>query len=111
MPGSGDPQLPHQERRSPERGARRRRLPGWVPAVLLLVVPLLVMAGCTLARNNDRSSSAENSPGFVTASGRGLVLNGEPTRLKAVNFSNFYHRNLNGAELPNSQHHAGDDFA
>lgn len=111
MPGSGDPQLPHQERRSPERGARRRRLPGWVPAVLLLVVPLLVMAGCTLARNNDRSSSAENSRGFVTASGRGLVLNGEPTRLKAVNFSNFYHRNLNGAELPNSQHHAGDDFA
>ncbi|MGO4120086.1 glycoside hydrolase family 5 protein [Arthrobacter sp. YAF16] len=86
-------------------------MPGWVPAVLLLVVPLLVMAGCTLARNNDRSSSAENSPGFVTASGRGLVLNGEPTRLKAVNFSNFYHRNLNGAELPNSQHHAGDDFA
>jgi endoglucanase len=110
MPGSGDPHLPHQERRSPERGARRR-LPGWVPAVLLLVIPLLVMAGSTLSRNNDSGSSAENSPDFVTASGRGLVLNGEPTRLKAVNFSNLYHRNLNGAELLISQHHAKDDFA
>ncbi|WP_346959831.1 cellulase family glycosylhydrolase [uncultured Arthrobacter sp.] len=110
MPGSGDPQVQH-EPRSPDRDARRRRWPGWVPAVLLLVVPLLVIAGCTLSRNNGSSPAAETGPDFVTASGRGLVLNGEPTRLKAVNFSNLYHRNLNGAELLTSQHHSEEDFA
>jgi len=111
MPGTGFSQVPHQERRSPDLGGRRRRLPGWVLALLVLLVPLLVMAGCTLSRNNDRGTSAENRADFVTASGRGLVLDGGPTRLKAVNFSNLYHRNMNGAELLTSQHHSKEDFA
>ena len=75
-------------------------MPGWLVAVLLLVVPLLVIGGCTLTRGSGDPSSAEQPPPeFVTAAGRGLVLEGQPTRLKAVNFSNHYHRDQDGAEL------------
>ena len=111
MPGSSHPPVQHQKRRRPWQAAIRRRVPGWVVAVLLLVVPLLVIGGCTLTRGSGNSSSAEDpAPEFVTAAGRGLVLKGEPTRLKAVNFSNFYHRDQDGAELLNSQHHSETDF-
>jgi endoglucanase len=99
----------HEERRGRNRPGRRR-LPGWLLAVLLLIVPLLVIAGCTLSRSNDARPPEENASAFVTAAGRGLALDGEPTRLKAVNFSNLYHRNLNGADLLSSQHHSEEDF-
>ncbi|WCI08493.1 hypothetical protein PJ267_19910 [Arthrobacter sp. OVS8] len=86
-------------------------MPGWLVAVLLLVVPLLVIGGCTLTRvSGDPSSAEQPPPEFVTAAGRGLVLEGQPTRLKAVNFSNHYHRDQDGAELLNSQHHSETDF-
>lgn len=44
--------------------------------------------------------------GFVRAEGRHLVLGDERVRLKAVNFSNFYHRHLTGADLRSSAHHS-----
>lgn len=72
----------------------------------------MIIAGFTLT-GRDEEESAVESPrrgGFVTAEGRGLVVDGEPTRLKAVNFSNLYHRNLKGDDLPNSQHHSETDF-
>ncbi|WP_445153726.1 glycoside hydrolase family 5 protein [Arthrobacter sp. Hor0625] len=107
MPGNGYP--PVQDR--PRFTGPRRRLPGWVLAVLLLGVPVLVIAGCTLTRGTGGPPEAAKADGFITAEGRGLVLDGAPVRLQAVNFSNFYHRNLNGAELLTSQHHAKEDFA
>ena len=110
MPGSSKPPAQRQERRGPWRAAIQRRSPGWLVAVLLLAVPLLVIAGCTLTRSIGIGPSAEQTPGFVTAAGRSLVVNGQPTRLKAVNFSNHYHRNQNGAELLKSQHHSETDF-
>jgi endoglucanase len=87
-----------------------RRRPWWLWTVLLVLVPLLVIAGCGLNGNEEGTSSAEApSPlRFVTAAGAGLVLGGEPTRLKAVNFSNLYH--LDGADLLSSQHHSEIDF-
>lgn len=111
MPGSSHPPEPRDIRRPPWRAAIRRRVPGWLVAVLLLVVPLLVIGGCTLTTGSGDPSSAEQPPPeFVTAAGRGLVLEGQPTRLKAVNFSNHYHRDQDGAELLNSQHHSETDF-
>lgn len=111
MPGNTYPPVQRQKQRSRRRSGRSR-LPGWLLAVLLLIVPLLVIAGCTVSRNSDsRPPAEEQTPEFITAAGRGLVLNGQPTRLKAVNFSNNYHRNLNGAELLRSQHHSEEDFA
>ena len=61
--------------------------------------------------SGDPSSAEQPPPEFVTAAGRGLVLEGQPTRLKAVNFSNNYHRDQDGAELLNSQHHSEADFS
>lgn len=85
--------------------------PRWLKAVLLLMVTLLV-AGCTLGGSDEEASLEQKPPReFVTADGRGLVVDGTPTRLKAVNFSNFYQRNLKGSELLSSQHHSEADFA
>ena len=110
MPGSSHPPVPHDMRRPSRRPAIRRRVPGWLLAVLLLV-PLLVIGGCTLTRGSGEPSSAEEPPSeFVAAAGRGLVLEGQTTRLKAVNFSNQYHRDQDGAELLSSQHHSETDF-
>lgn len=107
MPGNGYPAVPDR----PRFTGARRRLPGWLLAVLLLGIPVLVIAGCTLTRGAGGPPQADKTDGFITAEGRGLVLDGAPVRLQAVNFSNFYHRNLKGAELLASQHHAREDFA
>lgn len=87
-----------------------RPLP-WV-LLALMVIPLLVVTGCTLLQNDGKAVEAEKQPagGFVTAQGRQLVVDGETTRLKAVNFSNLYHRNLKGDDLPDSQHHSETDY-
>ncbi|RDV08076.1 hypothetical protein DXK94_20865 [Arthrobacter sp. RT-1] len=94
------------------RIAGRRKWPWWVGGALLVLVPALVIAGFTALGDKDDPPAAgpASFTGFVTASGRGLVLNGEPARLKAVNFSNLYHRNPKGTELLNSQHHSETDF-
>ena len=102
------------KRRSPGAAAALRRAPWWLLAVPLLVIPLLVIAGCTLGGNRDRDDGSANGKapaGFVEAAGRGLVIDGEPARLKAVNFSNSYHQKLDGSELMNSLHHSEADFA
>jgi endoglucanase len=94
------------------RAAGKRHLPWWIAAVLV-VVPALIIAGLTFSGIRNDKPTTELAPslnGFVKAAGRGLVLNGEPARLKAVNFSNLYHRNPKGTELLNSQHHSETDF-
>ncbi|RKO19849.1 hypothetical protein D7Z96_19915 [Pseudarthrobacter phenanthrenivorans] len=109
MPGDADRPREPEAPSGPRQAAGKRRLPLWLVPVLLLAVPLLVLAGFTLGGGNDGGQS--RLPGFVGAEGRELVLDGAPTRLKAVNFSNFYHRNLKGSGLLNSPHHSEQDFA
>jgi endoglucanase len=92
------------------QGASRRHFPRWLRAILLLFVPMLV-DGCTFGgKDRERAVEEKSSQEFVTAAGRGLVVDGAPTRLKAVNFSNFYQRNLKGTELLASPHHSEADF-
>ena len=111
MPGDTHSLRPEPTRRRwwPPNG---RRWPWWLWMLLLVLVPLLVIAGCTLTGHKEGTSSTEapSPPRFVTAAGPGLVLGGEPTRLKAVNFSNLYHRNLDGSDLLSSHHHSEADF-
>ncbi|KAE8763891.1 cellulase family glycosylhydrolase [Georgenia thermotolerans] len=84
----------------------------------LLAIPLLALAACTEStrsapepsRTPDALTSTDPE-GFVRAEGRHLVLGEERVRLKAVNFSNFYHRDLAGADLLSSAHHSAADFA
>jgi endoglucanase len=121
MPKSNGSPTESATRGSAWREIGQRRLPWWLAVVLVVLVPLLIIAGCTLSGNGcggqEDGRSAAGTPtgtrapmGFVSAAGRGLVLDGKPTRLKAVNFSNLYHRNLKAAELPRSQHHSETDF-
>ena len=103
----------HPKRRSPGAAAALRRVPWWLLAVLL-VIPILVIAGCVQGGNKgteNKPADAKAPAGFVEAAGRGLVIDGRPTRLKAVNFSNSYHQKLNGSQLMNSPHHSEADFA
>lgn len=108
MPGTGTSEPSHGWRRILDRAGKPWVQARWL-VVLLVAIPVLIAAGCTVFLNSgaDRKPDSE----FVTAYGRGLFVNGEPTRLKAVNFSNFYHRTFNGMELLDSQHHSAADFA
>lgn len=105
---------PEQDNPPPGRARHRGvgRLRVRALAVVLLVVLSLTAAGCTPSRDSEVEPTAAppSTTGFVAAEGRGLVVDGEPTRLKAVNFSNLYHRNLDGNDLLESQHHSEVDF-
>ena len=70
------------------------------------------VAGCALngTKEGAVSPKAPSPPRFVTAAGPGLVLGGEPTTLKAVNFSNLYRRNIDGSDLLSTQDHSEADF-
>ncbi|MGY1644095.1 glycoside hydrolase family 5 protein [Geodermatophilus sp. SYSU D00703] len=85
--------------------SRTRRRPGRRRAGLVMV-PLLFAGACTAEREREAEPGS-----FVRAEGNGLVLDGEPVRLQAVNFSNDYHRDLDASDLLDSPHHAEEDFA
>jgi endoglucanase len=77
-----------------------------------LLAVLFLGAGCALDQRADSAAVRdEEITGFVEAAGRGLAIEGEPARLKAVNFSNLYHRNLDATDLLDSPHHGEEDFA
>jgi endoglucanase len=71
-----------------------------------MVLPLLVATACSGERERDAEPRD-----FVRAEGSRLVLDGEPVRLEAVNFSNDYHRDLSAADLLSSEHHGEEDLA
>lgn len=90
--------------------AHRDRRIGTAGAVLGVVV--LALAGC--APDPGRVLGAPAGPhgdGFVRAAGRGLTVNGEPVRLRAVNFSNGYYDDVHGSDLLDSPHHGEQDLA
>ena len=92
-------------------GHRPDRAPPWPRFLWGLVAALLfAVTACTEDRGRERRG-AWPSDGFLRAQGRGLVVDDKPVRLEAVNFSNFYHQDLDGAELLRSPHHAEADFA
>jgi hypothetical protein len=49
-------------------------------------VLLAVLSGCGAVPDGEREG--DEPQGFVSAAGRGLMVDGEPTRLRAVNFTN-----------------------
>ncbi|MFB0836128.1 glycoside hydrolase family 5 protein [Arthrobacter halodurans] len=107
------PLLPAAPRRR-RRPARSRRL--WA----LMLVSLLAVTGCTPGSGGDdaaqgaepaAASNGLGTDGFVRAAGSGLEVDGGPVRLEAVNFSNLYHRDIDGSELLESPHHSEQDFA
>lgn len=84
----------------------RRLAPGG--AVLGVVV--LALGGCAPdAGRTPGAPAGSHADGFVRAAGRGLVVNGEPTRLEAVNFSNGYYDGVDGSDLLDSPHHVEQD--
>lgn len=93
-------------RRRPAPVIARQRWP-WALSVALL----LVATACTGDGEGDGAPMGRGPDAFVRAEGRGLVTRDGPVRLLAVNFSNLYHRNMEGAELLESPHHAEEDFA
>jgi len=85
----------------------------------LLVVVLVVLSGCAAEPETGRPSASsiatsedDNAdPELVRAAGRDLVADGEPVRLKAVNFTNRYDTSITPADLLTSEHHSAQDFA
>lgn len=95
---------PRVRRRSVRAGARFRRFPA------VLVAASLVVSGCTPAGDGGGAAAPEpETAGFVQAVGPALEVDGEPIRLKAMNFSNFYYADL-GTRLLESSHHSEQDF-
>lgn len=78
---------------------------------IMLGVVILVCSGCTIDLG-DSSPAPESDvrTGFVRAEGRGLVVDGQPTRLKAVNFTNEYELDIVPNELLTSGHHSERDY-
>lgn len=89
------------------RGDRRS-----APAGAVLGVVVLALGGCAPDAGPTSEATADpNAHGFVRAAGRGLVVDGEPVRLKAVNFSNGYYDEIDGSELQDSPYSSEADFA
>lgn len=85
-------------------GVRFRRVP------TVLVAASLVVSGCTPSGDGEGAAAPEvETAGFVEAVGPALEVDGEPIRLKAMNFSNFYYEDL-GTRLLESSHHSEQDF-
>jgi endoglucanase len=108
--------VPLDLRRSGRRSGRLRLL--WALCLALL----MTVAACSSNAGDDGVSPSRKPPvapvevaaeprDFVKAQGRGLVADGGPVRLESVNFSNNYHRNLDGSDLLASPHHSSEDFA
>lgn len=78
---------------------------------VVLAVVILGCSGCAIGLENS-SPAPENDvlTGFVQAEGRGLVVDGQPTRLKAVNFTNEYELDIPPDELLTSGHHSERDY-
>lgn len=76
-------------------------------AVLGSVV--LALTACAPGTGGTRVPADPPADGFVRAAGRGLVVDGEPVRLKAVNFSNGYYGDVDGSELLDLPHHTEQD--
>jgi endoglucanase len=98
--------------RSPRQHQRRKyqarvAVSGRLRLAALLATGVLAITGCA----SDGAFPAESTTdGFVQVAGRGLAVNGEPMRLKAVNFSNFYYDDLDVSALRDSTHHSEQDF-
>lgn len=109
MPRTSQPPTRKMRRGLGARFARQRIR--WLLPAAFVVIPALIFAGITLIRGENKAADGMSSmQGFIRAEGRSLVLNGQETRLKAVNFSNFYHRNLRATDLATSGHHSEIDF-
>ena len=96
--------MERKRRRRARRGAARSQLL-WA----LLLALLLVAAGCTQEKE-PKLTGRWPAGGFIRAEGRDLLIDNQPVRLQAVNFSNLYHRDLAGSELLASPHHSEADF-
>jgi endoglucanase len=101
------------------RGNRRpRRRATWALVVALLVTVTACESdsgddGVFPPRKSGVAAGDVAAPNgeFIRAQGRSLVAGDQPVRLEAVNFSNLYHRDLDGGEFVDSQHHSEEDFA
>ncbi|MFI7484299.1 glycoside hydrolase family 5 protein [Kocuria sp. M1R5S2] len=110
MIGSGGGRVVHWgEQNSPEAHMTRRNR-HVRPARALLGVVLLALTGCAPDPVGSGTAPADRSPGgFVRAAGRGLAVDGEPFRLKAVNFSSGYYDDVDGSALLDAPHHTEQD--
>jgi endoglucanase len=89
----------------------RRRTTGAARLWALLAVVVLVSAGCSPGPETGGPAAGDGElTGFVQAAGRGLTIDGEPTRLKAVNFTNGYDAGIEAHELLTFGHHAERDY-
>lgn len=76
-----------------------------------MAISAMLVTGCGAAGQGPGSTaSGRSSDEFVKVAGKGLSSNGQPTRLEAVNFSNFYYDDVDGSELLESEHHTEQDF-
>lgn len=97
---------------SPPRSPRARgRTAGAARLLALLVLGVLVSTGCSPGADTGAPSTGDSElTGFVQADGRGLAVDGEPTRLEAVNFTNRYDASITADELVTSGHHSERDY-